>query len=660
MAESKTIGRTGLIRSAAAVAMAGALVAGVLFGGAAGASAATPEPTPTAGSTPSTGAAASTAASDQGTSTPASNRSTSTTPATDPAAATPVADPATSTPAPEQEPASEPAESASELPDPHFDLEGVVVTSFRPGDIITDGNMYDGGAMTAAQVQAFLTAQAPPSECTNGNCISGKTFPSTGQPANAECTAYAGAASESAASIITKAGKACGVSQRALLVLVQKESQVVDATAPTNGAYDAATGYECRDDGTPCDPAYKGFANQVYNAARQLKNYQISPRYPIGSPSAIQYAPGTACGTGSVTIKNKATAALYAYTPYTPNADALDPDKGPDACTSYGNLNFWVIYTDWFGYPHIDVDRLQGADRFAVSAAIAEEAYPSGSSTVFLANGAGYADALSAGPAAVEKSAPLLLTQADALPDVVASAITDDTKLATVVIVGGPNSVSPAVEAQLTSLRPGVTIVRLGGADRYEVSRNVAAYAFPKSAGGASGAYVATGANFPDALSASGAGGHAGKPVVLVNGSAGTIDPDTSAALTALGVKKVTVAGGPNSVSSGVLASLKSQFGSANVTRISGADRYEASLNINQDAYDTSSRVFFATGANFPDALAGSALAGSLGAPLIVVHGDCVPQAVRLSLNGFQADRVTLLGGPASLDASVQSLRSCG
>ena len=635
MAESKTIGRTGLIRSAAAVAMAGALAAGLLFGGAAGASAATPEPTPPATSTP---------AEDASTSIPA----------------TPAPDPATSTPAPDQEPAPQPAEPASELPDPHFDLEGVVVTSFRPGDIITDGNMYDGGAMTAAQVQAFLTAQAPPSACTNGNCIAGKTFASTGQPANAECTAYAGTASESAASIIAKAGKACGVSQRALLVLIQKESQVIDATAPTNGAYDAATGYKCLDDGNPCDPKYKGFANQVYNAAQQLRYYQLNPKYTIGATTPIHYAPDTACGTGDVTIQNKATAALYAYTPYTPNADALDPDKGPDACTSYGNLNFWVIYTDWFGYPHIDVDRLQGADRFAVSAAIAEEAYPSGTKTVFLANGGGYADALSAGPAAVTQSAPLLLTQAGSLPDVVADSIQNQLKPTKIVIVGGPNSVSPAVEKQLKALRPGVTIVRLGGADRYEVSRNVAAYAFPKSSGGASGAYVATGTNFPDALSASGAGGHSGKPVVLVNGSAGSIDSATSAALKALGVTKVTVAGGPNSVSSGVLASLRSVPGVSSVTRISGADRFEASLNINQAAYDTSSRVFFATGSNFPDALAGSALAGSLGAPLIVVHGDCVPQAVRLSLNDFKADRVTLLGGPASLDANVQSLRSCG
>lgn len=615
MGESKTIGRTGLIRSAAALAMAGALVAGVLFGGVAGASATTPEPTP---------------------------------PASDAA-----------TPAPDTEGAVIPA---SELPDPHFDLEGVVVTSFRPGDIITDDNMYDPGAMSAAQVQAFLTAQAPPSDCTNGNCIAGKTFASTSQAANAECKAYTAPASgsESAAAIIAKSGQACGVSPRALLVLIQKESQVVDATAPSNGAYDAATGYECRDDGTPCDPAFKGFANQVYNAARQLKNYQITPRYPIGSASAIQYAPDTTCGSGSITIQNKATAALYAYTPYTPNARALDPNQGPDGCTSYGNLNFWVIYTDWFGYPHIDVDRIQGADRFAVSAAIAQEAYPSGASTVYLANGGGYADALSAGPAAVTQSAPLLLTVADALPDVVASAIRDQLKPSTVVIVGGPNSVSSAVEAQLKSLRPGVTVVRLGGADRYEVSRNVAAYAFPKSSGGASGAYVATGTNFPDALSASGAGGHTGKPVVLVNGSADSIDSDTAAALQALGVSKVTVAGGPNSVSSGVLASLKSVSGVTSVTRISGADRFEASLNINQAAYDTSSRVFFATGSNFPDALAGSALAGSLGAPLIVVHGDCVPQAVRLSLNDFDADRVTLLGGPASLDSSVQSLRSCG
>jgi hypothetical protein len=51
-----------------------------------------------------------------------------------------------------------------------------------------------------------------------------------------------------------------------------------------------------------------------------------------------------------MTIKNKATARLYVYTPYTPNKAALTNLYGlGDSCSTYGNRNFWRIFNDWFG-----------------------------------------------------------------------------------------------------------------------------------------------------------------------------------------------------------------------------------------------------------------------------------------------------------------------
>lgn len=60
--------------------------------------------------------------------------------------------------------------------------------------------------------------------------------------------------------------------------------------------------------------------------------------------------------------------------------------------------------------------RLQGADRFATSAAVATHAFPSGSSTAYLATGAGYADALAAGPVAALAGGPVLLVRAGCVP----------------------------------------------------------------------------------------------------------------------------------------------------------------------------------------------------------------------------------------------------
>jgi putative cell wall-binding protein len=299
------------------------------------------------------------------------------------------------------------------------------------------------------------------------------------------------------------------------------------------------------------------------------------------------------------------------------------------------------------------VSRIQGATRYDVAVGISQKAYPSTAETVYVVTGENYPDALSAAPAAVKEKAPLLLTTKSSIPASVTAEI-QRLKPSKIVVVGGPSSVSDAVLTQLDSLASG-DAVRISGADRYEASRNVVDYAF--GAEGATLAYVSTGQTFPDALSASAAGGKVGAPVILVNGLASTVDAATKAVLTELGVTSVKVAGGPNSVTPALEASLKAS--DRTVTRLSGANRFETSANINRDAFTSSTRAFIATGYNFPDALAGAAYAGAVGAPLYVVPTNCVPGQVLADLTALGVDQVTLLGGPNSLTAAVENLTAC-
>ena len=99
-------------------------------------------------------------------------------------------------------------------------------------------------------------------------------------------------------------------------------------------------------DTAPCDERYYGFFNQVYGAARQLKVYGLDSffnSYPVGRTSNVLYHPNAACGSAPVYIANKATAALYYYTPYQPNQAALNAGYGTgDGCSSYGNRNFYL------------------------------------------------------------------------------------------------------------------------------------------------------------------------------------------------------------------------------------------------------------------------------------------------------------------------------
>jgi len=57
----------------------------------------------------------------------------------------------------------------------------------------------------------------------------------------------------------------------------------------------------------------------------------------------------TYCGYGVVNIQNRSTQALYNYTPYQPNPGALAAGWGTAPCGAYGNRNFYLYFTSWFG-----------------------------------------------------------------------------------------------------------------------------------------------------------------------------------------------------------------------------------------------------------------------------------------------------------------------
>lgn len=302
--------------------------------------------------------------------------------------------------------------------------------------------------------------------------------------------------------------------------------------------------------------------------------------------------------------------------------------------------------------------RVSGADRYEVAVAISEN-FLSRPPVVYIASGLAFADALSAAPAAAFQGGPLLLVRPGEIPNVVRSEIAR-LKPRSIVVAGGPASVSAAVYRDLATMVPAGKIRRDSGADRYEVSRNVVKNAFGSS--GALGlVFVATGANFPDALSAGAAAGSLDVPVLLVNGAKSSIDANTRQLLGSLGVSGVAIAGGPASVTPGIESSLRSQKSmTQGVMRFTGADRYQVSAAINAKVFARANGGFFATGTTYADALTGAALAGVRVTPLWVVPSSCVPRSVLSTGAKLGITTYVLLGGPASLGAGVQALKSCG
>jgi putative cell wall-binding protein len=141
------------------------------------------------------------------------------------------------------------------------------------------------------------------------------------------------------------------------------------------------------------------------------------------------------------------------------------------------------------------VVRYGGADRFATAVAVAEAL--GSPSTVLLATGTNFPDALAAGVGAAKARGAVLLTNGSTMPDATKTYL--NAHPGTVYAVGGPAVVAA----------PSAT--KLSGADRYATAVAVATalFANPTAVG------VATGANFPDALTGGAQLARAGAPLVL-------------------------------------------------------------------------------------------------------------------------------------------------
>jgi putative cell wall-binding protein/peptidoglycan/xylan/chitin deacetylase (PgdA/CDA1 family) len=172
------------------------------------------------------------------------------------------------------------------------------------------------------------------------------------------------------------------------------------------------------------------------------------------------------------------------------------------------------------------VTRLAGVDRYGTAAAVSVSEFVDGASTVFVATGLSYFDALVAGSAAVEAGAPLLLTHPGVLPGATAREL-ERLAPSRVVIVGGTAAVSGEVEDQIVELLPGVSIERLAGSNKYSTS---VAAAEAADLDGPRRIFIATDGAFPDGLAAVAAAN--GSPLLLV--SYNDIHPTVAKALTTL------------------------------------------------------------------------------------------------------------------------------
>ncbi len=293
-----------------------------------------------------------------------------------------------------------------------------------------------------------------------------------------------------------------------------------------------------------------------------------------------------------------------------------------------------------------EVTRIAGPDRYGTAARVAQGFEP-GVRTVYVATGRNFPDALAAAARAGALGGPVLLVGTDSVP---AATRTELERLdpATVVIAGGTAVVSERVERTLRSLLPDAAVSRRAGGDRYETAARIAA-AFSR----ADGVYVASGANFPDALAGAARAADHRAPVLLVR--PGSVPAATAQQLERLAPDRIVLLGGTAAVSTAVERGLRA-YGT--VERVAGANRYATAARLAQEL-PTSQDAYVATGRDRPDALAGAARAGAPGAPILLVQKGSVPGVTWDELDRLDPGRVYVLGGTAVVsDAVVDLLRT--
>ncbi len=295
---------------------------------------------------------------------------------------------------------------------------------------------------------------------------------------------------------------------------------------------------------------------------------------------------------------------------------------------------------------HVGSSRLSGADRYGTAAAVSAWTFATGAPIAFIATGANFPDALAGAAAAGTAGGPVLLATTTSLPPATAAELAR-LKPAQIVVLGGPSVVSDAVLAALQAYTAG-PVSRLSGADRYGTAAAVSAWTF---ATGAPIAFIATGANFPDALAGAAAAGTAGGPVLLATTT--SLPPATAAELARLKPAQIVVLGGPSVVSDAVLAALQA-YTAGPVSRLSGADRYGTAAAVSAWTFATGAPIaFIATGANFPDALAGAAAAGTAGGPVLLATTTSLPPATAAELARLKPAQIVVLGGPSVVSDAV-------
>lgn len=276
--------------------------------------------------------------------------------------------------------------------------------------------------------------------------------------------------------------------------------------------------------------------------------------------------------------------------------------------------------------------RLWGTDRYGTAIDISKNGWSEGAEYAILANGENFPDALSAAPLAKKYNAPILLNPGQPLDTRVESEL-KRLGVNKVFIIGGTGVVPQNIQDGIDKMN--IKTIRLYGEDRYETAVKVA-----EQLGSSTQIAVANGENFPDAMSMAPIAANMSMPIILTPSN--ELPSSVAQYIKNNDIRASYVVGGNDVVSDSIFNSLP------NAERISGDNRYDTNIEILKKFALSSklTKLYIANGENFPDALAGSALAAKDSSAVMLVNNSLAQSTQSFLLsNSVSLSNLNILGG---------------
>jgi len=293
--------------------------------------------------------------------------------------------------------------------------------------------------------------------------------------------------------------------------------------------------------------------------------------------------------------------------------------------------------------------RLAGTTAEQTAVKIADQTGWTG--TAILASSASYGmvDALTSGPLASYLKAPILLTGAGKVLDPATKAELVKLAVTKVYVTSGTAVISQAVLDELNDMK--ITVVPLGGVDRFETSVKIAKEMLDLGAPVTKVA-VAYGLLIQDALSIASIASNASEPILLTN-KAGLSASAQTFLKTNPSITASDVIGGTGVIYDSVLAQLPTP------ARHFGITAYDTNEQVIKDFATTLEfeQVYLANGVTGIDALSGAPLAAQTKSAIVLTDGVTFPAAGAFVKGKMSANSVvTALGGEAVVTESQRNL----